>query len=409
MAMHENLQNFIPPNLLAIVVSICIGLIYGLEREVNALPRYRDLTGIRTLPLLAALGCIVTIIGQQTNYWIIAAATAGVFLLTNIIYFTKPKDDSLEIKQEVIIMLVFASGILTGLHMFREALVMTVASVTILSFKEQLHFYLNQVNKIELSAFIKFAILFVIVLPFVPDANYGPEGIVNPREIAWVVLVVSLLGFAGYILMKFGRPEKGILFTALLGGLFSSTAVTWIYSAKSKEQNTIAHLYSCGILLACTVMFGRILFFAYLFSLPLFKELLVPCLSMIFVLITATGIMLWKKRTAPATIRLPAGSPMELTNALVFGLVYVAVMLMVYYANKFWSTTGLYLSGAISGLSAVDAITINMAKLSGKSYSIKAAASVIILASLSNNLVKLGISVVKGDRLLRKIYQFRWF
>lgn len=249
--MHDKLQDIFSPNLLAIIVSILIGLVYGLEREVDASSQYRHLTGIRTMPLVAAMGCTITIIAQQTTLWLLPVSVAGLFIFCLMIYFTKDKSSSLEIKQEVVLILVFVTGILTGLHLFREAMVLTVLAVAILSFKEQLHYYLDRLNKVELTAFVKFCILFILVLPFIPDANYGPEGIVNPNEIAWVVLVVSSLGFIGYMLLKFGKPEKGILLTAFLGGLFSSTAVTWVYSARSKEQKPLAHLYACGILLSC--------------------------------------------------------------------------------------------------------------------------------------------------------------
>ncbi len=400
--MHDKLQDIFSPNLLAIIVSILIGLVYGLEREVDASSQYRHLTGIRTMPLVAAMGCTITIIAQQTTLWLLPVSVAGLFIFCLMIYFTKDKSSSLEIKQEVVLILVFVTGILTGLHLFREAMVLTVLAVAILSFKEQLHYYLDRLNKVELTAFVKFCILFILVLPFIPDANYGPEGIVNPNEIAWVVLVVSSLGFIGYMLLKFGKPEKGILLTAFLGGLFSSTAVTWVYSARSKEQKPLAHLYACGILLACAVMFVRILFFSYIFSFLLFEQLLIPDLIMIAVLLIATGLILWRERKQAPTTSIAAGSPMELGNALIFGAIYLGIVLMVFYADKFWGTTGLYISGIISGLSDVDAITINMSKFAEKTQRVNAATSVVILASLSNNLVKLVISLVRGDVRLRK-------
>jgi len=401
--MHDTLQNILSPNLLAIIVSIAIGLVYGLEREVDATLQYRQLTGIRTMPLLAVLGCVITIIAQHTSYyWLLPTSMAGMFILSTIIYYTKEKSGSLEIKQEVVLILVFVTGILTGLHLFREAMVLTVLAVAILSFKEQFHYYLDRLNKVELTAFVKFCILFILVFPFIPDATYGPEGIIDPNEIAWVVLVVSSLGFIGYMLLKFGKPEKGILLTAILGGLFSSTAVTWVYSARSKEQKPLAYLYACGILLACAVMFVRILFFSYVFSFLLFEQLLSPGIIMIAVLLIAVGMILWRERRQALTTSISAGSPMELGNALIFGAIYLGIVLMVFYADKFWGTAGLYVSGIISGFSDVDAITINMAKFAERTQRVPAAASVVVLASLSNNMIKLAISLIRGDDRLRK-------
>lgn len=123
---------------------------------------------------------------------------------------------------------------------------------------------------------------------------------------------------------------------------------------------------------------------------------------MIAVLLIATGLILWRERKQAPTTSIAAGSPMELGNALIFGAIYLGIVLMVFYADKFWGTTGLYISGIISGLSDVDAITINMSKFAEKTQRVNAATSVVILASLSNNLVKLVISLVRGDVRLRK-------
>jgi len=250
-------------------------------------------------------------------------------------------------------------------------------------------------------ALVKFAILFAVLLPFVPDQQFGPEGIVNPKDIAWVVFLVSLLGFVGYIFLKFGKPEKGILLTAMLGGLFSSTAVTWAYSAKSKEQKELAHLYASGILLASSIMFARILFFTYLFNVAAFNILILPCGIMVAILLTSMGLTLWKKKNHQSTHLPELGSPLELTNAIFFAFIYTTIIYLVFYANKFWGANGLYVSGVISGFSDVDAITINMSKLSDKTE-VRVASAVIMLASFSNNLMKMIIGIFRGDSSLRR-------
>lgn len=122
---------------------------------------------------------------------------------------------------------------------------------------------------------------------------------------------------------------------------------------------------------------------------------------MVLTPLAATGLIVWRKRNEPATTSIAAGSPMELGNALIFGGIYMGILLMVFYTDKFWGTTGLYVSGIISGLSDVDAITINMSKYAESTHRLTAAASVVILASLSNNMVKLVISLVRGDSRLK--------
>lgn len=134
----------------------------------------------------------------------------------------------------------------------------------------------------------------------------------------------------------------------------------------------------------------------------LFEQLLIPGLIMIAVLLIAIGLILWRENKQAPTTSISAGSPMELGNALIFGAIYLGIVLMVFYADKFWGTAGLYVSGIISGFSDVDAITINMSKFVERTQRVPVAASVVVLASLSNNMVKLVISLIRGDARLRK-------
>ncbi len=400
--MHQYLLELLGPNLLSLLVAVGIGLVAGIEREIDAQPEYKHFAGIRTMPLVAALGCVITFIARETSMLLIIAAIASFFIFVTVVFYSKTRSSSVEIRQEIMLMIVFVLGILSGIHLFREALVSTVIMISILSFKEKFHSIIDQLTKQELFAFVKFAILAVIIIPFIPQVKLGPEGIFDPRDIAWVVVIVSSLSFIGYFLMKFGRPDKGILLTAILGGLFSSTAVTWVYSSKSRENPAIAHIYACGILLANAIMFCRVLFFSFLFSRPVFLLLIIPNAVMALTMLGMTLFVLRKNGNSKTATSIQLGNPIDLNNALGFAAIYTVILFMVYYGNKYLGETGLYLSGIISGFSDVDAITINMSKLAGNRTQVHIASIVIILAMLSNGLVKLGISLFKGDRKLKK-------
>jgi uncharacterized membrane protein (DUF4010 family) len=117
---------------------------------------------------------------------------------------------------------------------------------------------LKMVTEQELFATIKFFILSLLILPFLPDQKFGPEGIINLRDIGWVVVIVSVISFIGYFLTKFIGTRKGIIATAILGGLISSTSVAWTFSARSKENPALANTYASGILIASAIMFPRL-------------------------------------------------------------------------------------------------------------------------------------------------------
>lgn len=396
-------MELLSPNLLSLLVAVGIGLVAGIEREIDAQPEYKHFAGIRTMPLVAALGCIITFIAKETSMLLIVASIASFFIFATAIFYSKSRTGSVEIKHEIMLMIVFILGIISGLHLLREALVTTVIMISILSLKEKFHSVIDQLTKQELLAFVKFAILAIIVIPFIPDKKFGPDGILNPRDVSWVVVIVSSLSFIGYFLMKFGKSDKSILLTAILGGLFSSTAVTWVYSSKSRENPATAHLYACGILLANAVMFCRILFFSFLFNSSVFFILVIPNIIMTLTLLSVTFFILRKNGNAKSSESIQLGNPVDLNNAIGFAVLYTGILFMVYYANKYFGSTGLYASGIISGFSDVDAITINMSKLAGSTTQLHTSTIVIILAMLSNGFVKLGISLFKGDKKVKKL------
>jgi uncharacterized membrane protein (DUF4010 family) len=249
---------------------------------------------------------------------------------------------------------------------------------------------------------VRFVILSLLVLPFLPDIPYGPDNILNPRNIGTVVVVVSAISFLGYILNKFGNPKKGILFTAFLGGLFSSTALTWNYSLKSRETPELSPNYSAGIILASTVMLFRVAVLALLFNPALIKSLWLPCAMM-----AAAGIIsviLIVRKSSPKTDghEIPLGNPLDILSALYFAILFVCISVMVYYTNEFFGKQGLYLAGLISGLADVDAITISMAHFASAASQLEISVAVILIAMLSNTLVKLVVALVKASPQSRK-------
>src|SRR5690606_23640332 len=110
----------------------------------------------------------------------------------------------------------------------------------------------------ELFAFVKFSIIALLILPFLPDIDLGPKKLLNPFEIGTIVVIVSFLNFIGYFFAKFVGSRKGILLTSILGGLISSTAVAWNYAARSKENPELSRDYAAGIVIASSIMFPRL-------------------------------------------------------------------------------------------------------------------------------------------------------
>lgn len=404
--MHEYLNSVLGPHLLGMLVSAGIGLILGLEREFDTATGNEHFAGLRTFTLVTLLGYIITYLSKQYQPWIFALSLPGLFILLSIFHFAKTQKNNLGITTELSLLIAYCLGSLVAFHFIREALAAAVVTITVLALRQQFKKIIARITQDELYAFIKFIILSLLILPFLPDKKLGPGGIINPQTIGLVVVITSSLSFIGYFLIKFGNADKGILLTAFLGGTFSSTAVTWVFSSKSKESPALSNTYAAGIMLASSVMFMRVLLVTYLFNNAIFLVLLIPCL-----LLTLVGLV-WvffitrkiKQKTVSPSLQL--GNPLNILNALFFGLLFTGISVLVFYADKFFGTSGLYLSGIVSGISDVDAISISMARYARENNQLNIAVIVIVLAMLSNTMVKAVVAITKGNNEMKRIISY---
>lgn len=399
-----NVNSFLTPYLLAIVVSTGVGLIIGLEREFRKTSDKDHFAGIRTFPLVSLLGCILTFTGTLLSVWITVAGLVGFMIFVAITYFIRSAQGHSGITTEISLLIVYVLGIMTSHGLIKEVLAATVITITLLTLKGQFHSFILKITEDELMAFVKFIILCLLLFPFLPDTSYGPGELINPQEIGFVVVIVSAISFIGYLLVKFTGASKGILLTAFFGGMVSSTAVTWMFASKS--QKTDQHqctLYAAGIVLASSIMFLRVFVVALIFNRTFALWLIGPC-AMVFLCGLIYSIVLIR-RTHHAIVDdalLTLGNPVNILNALGFGALYVGIALLVFYGNKFLGKNGLLLSGLIAGITDIDAITINITKLSKDVTDHSTLVHVVILAAISNTIVKLLITLFRGSATLRR-------
>ncbi len=400
----DTLNDFLTPYLISVIVSTGIGLIIGLEREFRKTNEKDHFAGIRTFPLVSLSGCAITYIGETTSMLVAVGGLVAFMILVATTYVIRSSKGHSGITTEISLIITFVLGMMASQQLIKEALAIMVITTTLLTLKGKFHSFVLKITEEELFAFVKFIILCLLLFPFLPDADYGPGGILNPREIGLIVVIVSALSFITYLLIKFTGTNKGILLTAFLGGLFSSTAVTWTLASRSRKTE-VAHapLYAAGIILASSIMFIRVIVVASIFNKEFFRTLSVPCLLMFFSGSLYAVLLIKKEKTSlnhSAPVEL--GNPVNILNALGFGVLYIGTALLVFYANKLLGDGGLILSGLISGLVDIDAITINIAKLADKTLDLKLAVTVIVLATITNTFVKMMIAITQGNSEVKR-------
>jgi uncharacterized membrane protein (DUF4010 family) len=281
----------------------------------------------------------------------------------------------------------------------------TVIAMLVLALKGWLHNLARRIEAADVEATLKFAIITLIVLPLVPNTNFGPEGleVINPYKTWLMVVLIAALNFIGYILVKVLGREHGFGITGLLGGLVSSTAVTLGFSQRSRSEPDLAPVLALAILLAWTVMYFRVVIEVGVVNFALAKDL-APGMLLMGAVSLGLCMLLWRKGRSSKTAEVESGNnPFELGGAIKFGGLFAVVIFAASAAQTLFGDTGLYVAGALAGLTDVDAIALSMANLAQQNpTNTGTAARTVVIAVMSNTMVKCGMAIWLGAPAMRR-------
>jgi uncharacterized membrane protein (DUF4010 family) len=115
--------------------------------------------------------------------------------------------------------------------------------------------------------------------------------------------------------------------------------------------------------------------------------------------------VLWRRQRSTETASVTAGeNPFELGEAIRFGLLFGVITFVAKAAQVYLGDAGLYLAGAIAGLTDVDAIALSMAQLARADAANQGPASLaIVVAVASNTLFKAGMVAFLGAPALKRV------
>jgi len=390
---------------LRFAVAIGLGVLLGLERERT---KSEDGgAGVRTFALIALSGAIAGYLGENLGLdWLALALFVAVAALIVGMYVVTAQRGDTGITTEVSALLAFLLGLLCAHGLLQLASWVAVAMALLLALKDWLHQLASRINATDVDATLKFSIVTLIILPLVPDVNYGPPplDVINPYKIWLMVVLISALNFSSYLLIKIVGAEHGVGLAGLLGGLASSTAVTLAFSQRSRQADADASALALGIVLAWTVMFFRVAIMTALISWELGRQIAFA-IGLLCVASLGACYWLWQRNKQRQRGEIQPGSnPFELDEAIKFGLLFGVVVLVSRAAQVYLGDAGLYLAAAVAGLTDVDAITLAMANLAqSDGSSLRVAARAIIIAVMANTTTKCAMAIGLGSPELRRI------
>lgn len=396
--MVEHLAKVIAPDGLRIILALFLSFLLGLQREEHKGDAGSYVFGgVRTFPLIGLIGYSLAYI-SGTSHIPVATGFAVIGLLMCISYWHKLQmAGPAGLTTEVSALAAYVIGALCALDQYWIATTLTVISLFLLELKEWLESLSRRIPSGEILTFTKFLLLTVVILPVLPNQAYGPFQF-NPFKAWLVVAAVSAVSYASYILEMRVHASAGVLLSAVLGGLYSSTVVTIVLAKRSRDDPK-APLYSGGILIASSVMYLRLLILVAIFNLQLARKVMLP-----FVVLTIIGTLggwVWARRTSGAAVTARNGghppNPLELRAALLFGLLFVVMLALTHYAIEFLGTGGVYGLALLTGFTDVAPFIMGLTQTAGYSISIPLAAAAIVVAAASNNVIKAGYAYALGE------------
>lgn len=388
--------------------ALLIGLLVGLQRAYAHLQQEEEeksFGGTRTFALLGLLGCTAAFLAEQMQtalVFVAIAAVIGGFIM--IAYAATVREGNIGMTTEAAAVTTLLAGAICYLGELALAAALAVAMTVLLELKLQTRMLVRNITKSDVYATLTFAVITLIILPVLPSRSYGPPpfDVLVPYNIWLMVVFISGISFMGYLLIKIVGARRGVGLTGLLGGLASSTAVTLSFSQRSRDIAGLERPFAMAILLAWSVMFVRVMLEVAVINPALLTIVWVPMTAALAVSGAYCVYLYRVQSTGKQEEQDRFKNPFELGPALTFGLIYAVILLAANAARLYLGDTGIYLSSIASGLADVDAITLSLAELSRDTSDLdhQTAARGIVLAAVSNTLVKGGIVLTMGAAAL---------
>ncbi|MBI1851168.1 MAG: MgtC/SapB family protein [Planctomycetes bacterium] len=398
---------------LQVVVAALLGLFVGLERERSkeyradesaAVTEERRFAGIRTFSIVSVTGYAAALLSAEIQASVFVVGLAIVGGLAAISHFVAGERHP-GTTTEVAFVLTYLLGGLVHAEQLLLASVLALLLTAMLASKPALHHFAHSVTRDDIQSALKFGAITLVILPLLPDRTFDPLQAVNPRNVWLMVVLVSGIGFAGYILVKLFGSRAGTGLIGILGGLVSSTATTLTFSQRSRDTQGMARGFAMAILLSCTVMYPRVVALAAVTNRSFGAALALPLgvIMVLVLIVTGVAYVRTQRNGADSGAQPTFRNPFELMPAIRFALVFAVILVVVKLAQRNLGTSGLYVVSFASGLVEMDAVTLSIARLDAQGgVDRSTAVAAVVLACLANCLVKAAIVWLMGVTSLRR-------
>lgn len=418
---------------LKFILSFTLGALIGLEREINEKRNIENadgkktaILGLRSFSLVAVLGTICGLIYPQFPLLSAILASLFGFILLMFYYLDSSREKDFGFTTEIAVIYSFVLGLLLSINIIPIQLIIatTVVVILLMSRKKNIKNIVEEIKQGEINAFVSFAILAFVVLPFLPDKSFTLSDLgiskelfnnlglglknlanlefANPFNLWMIVVLITGIDILGYALERTIGRKKGGLIAAFAGGFVSSTATTISIAQDSKHSNKVNSLVSIA-LFANAVSFLPTGFLL----LTLNPQLLFSFFPTLIVLIITLGLIgaYFSMRTKHETIDSVISDEItkthkifDLAAALKFMSIFLLINIFSKLALELFGNTGFLVTTSLGALTGIDAVVVNIAQLTGANINLDLALWALILVNAVNLLAKSFYSLLQGSR-----------
>lgn len=412
------------------LMAIVIGALVGLEREFLQDEQEEDSSqknnsGIRTYIFISTLGAFGGYLSIQSPIYFSSILLVFSLVLLMQYYFLALKHPKIGITTILSKLFTFVICAILLKDNINPQLIfaLVVLNTFILSQKQNLKLILQKLYGFETNALFSFLVIAIVILPFLPNhpiyfgnlpyldilllnstgvwSKFVKVEFINLYKMWTLIVLVVAIDFLGYFLSKLFGRKHGMLLSAIAGGIASSTATIMSLTSRSKEMsgNNSLNLVAPAIIangvsiipLMLLIMVSNMSFFLVIY----------PYLVFLLLISLLVGVWFLKSSTAGDLIdgQSSKNEVFSLYPALKFGIIFTFVKLMLQSANILWGDTGILIGSMLAAITGMDALTVGLSVIAGKSTSLEQAGLIFLLANAVNFVsLKGGIALVRGGR-----------
>lgn len=414
-----------------LVLAFLLGAFIGLERQIHEKTELKGgqnstFLGLRTFALSTTLGAIAGIIYPYNPAFFLVISAGFMLLAIGYYVFDSLFSKDIGITTEIALVFSYVIGVLVTTNILSIPIVIgiTVILGLVLSRKEFIQQYVSGVEKEQMTSFISYLVIALVILPLLPNVSYrfadipkffeflnsyginvsfqfAEMEIVNPFKLWLIVALVTGVDVAGFILEKTIGQKKGWLLTSFAGGFVSSTATTGSLALQSKNSGSVNHLVASAMIANFASFLQEAVLIIPL-SLVLFSKFL-PSLALMLISSLIIALFFLRGGWPGENLQITKESLKKtklfyLYPALRFAVLFLFIRLFAQIALLIFGDSGFFVTMALGAIPGMDAVLISIAELAGKTVSFESAFWVFIVANAVNLLVKFFYSYVNGKR-----------